>query len=49
LSSNLCKKDESKEISSPVAQESTSDDSDSFEEGVANGSCSKLAKLFKLT
>jgi len=37
-------------MKSPVAQaDSTSEDSDTIEEGVAYGSCSKLAKIFKLT
>jgi len=34
-------------MNSPVAADSTSDDSLSIEEGEENGSCSKLRKLFK--
>jgi len=35
-------------MNSPVGAESTSDDSETLEDGDAIGSCSKLRKLFKV-
>jgi len=44
------KKNGSDNDGSPVVLvDSTSDESDSMEDGVANGSCSKMIKIFKVS